>query len=223
DVPIAEVGREQRRPEQGGQDEDATHGGRALLGLVALRRVLADRLAAVLHDAQPLDQPGPDEEREHEGRDQGHERPEGQVAEDVEDDVVPAERDEEIVEHSSHRVSRAISASLTRSMRIPREPFTSTTSPGATRLSSSATVSSNVPMACVSATPAARASPPPAARARAPAVPAARPIPMKRSAPASAASRPAFRCAASVMSPSSSMSPSTITRRPLRARPAAAA
>src|SRR5262249_42489602 len=141
-----------------GQDEHATHGGCPLLGSVALRGVFADRLAAVLEQAQALDEPGTDEEREHERRDQRHERPEGQVTEDVEDDVVPAEGNEEIVEHSSPRVSRAISASLTRSMRMPRDPFTRTTSPGATRLRRSATVSSKAPKACVSATPASRAS-----------------------------------------------------------------
>ena len=61
--------------------------------------VLANRLAAVLRRAQPPHQPGADDQRDDEGRDERHEGPEGQVAEDVEQDVVAGQWDEEVVEH----------------------------------------------------------------------------------------------------------------------------
>src|SRR5207244_8131746 len=119
------------------QDDDPAHGRGALLGAMPLGRVLADRLAPVLQLSQAPDEPRADDQRDDERRDQGHERTEAQVAKDVEDDVVLRERDEEVIEHPSfsfQRARRATSASTTRSMRMPREPLTSTTSPGATPL-----------------------------------------------------------------------------------------
>ena len=57
DVAVGEVAPEQGGHEDPGQDQDAAHGGRARLGLVGLRALLADVLAD-LQAAQPLDHPG---------------------------------------------------------------------------------------------------------------------------------------------------------------------
>src|SRR5262249_35077839 len=143
------------------------HGRRAGLAAVALRRVLANGLLAVLESPQPPDHPRPQRERDDDRRDGRHRRPERDVPEDVERAPVLDERDEELVQHQpSSPPSRAARAATTRPMRMPREPFTHSASPGATRLRSRATVSSNVLVWWLSARPAARAASTAAAASR---------------------------------------------------------
>src|SRR2546430_17332790 len=72
---------------------------RSLFRAMPLRRVLADRLATVLELAELPDQRRADQERDHERRDESHERPERQVAGDVEEDVILGQRDEEMGEY----------------------------------------------------------------------------------------------------------------------------
>ena len=82
-------------------------------------------------DPEPADQPRPEREGDHDRRHRRHRRPERDVPEDVEPAPVLDERDEEVVEHQpSSPPKRPIRASTTCSMRMPREPFTSSASPG---------------------------------------------------------------------------------------------
>ncbi len=98
--------------EDGGEDDQPAHGGRPRLRPVPGRRILADRLAAVLHLAEALYQPGAQHEGDHDRRHRRHRRPERDVAEDVEGDVLLGERHEEEVEHQpSSPPRRARSAS----------------------------------------------------------------------------------------------------------------
>src|SRR5690606_36929716 len=115
-----------------------THGRRARLDAVALGPALAHHLADLLA-AQLTNEPRGEQEGEDHGRERRHDRPEGDVPQDVE----PAEPAvmifqgiKELVDHAPTPVARptvslpkgsprdSTSASTTRSVPIEREPFT---------------------------------------------------------------------------------------------------
>src|SRR6478609_3681689 len=103
-----------------------------------LRTFLADDLADLLA-AQLLDEPGRHEERDHHGRDRGHDRAERRVPQHVE----PREPRHLVAEWKQqlvHHVARPLAASsraTTFSARTPREALTSTTAGPVRRASSS--------------------------------------------------------------------------------------
>src|SRR5262245_2276223 len=204
DERVAEVGPEQGRRHDRGDDEDPAHRRRAALGLVRLRALLADLLAD-LEAAEAVDEPPAEEERDQHRGDDGHRRPEGDVAEDVEGDGPGVQLVEEVVEHQAAVPPRARSASTTCSRWIPREPLTTTRSPSRTRpgtrraaeVASSATWTSTPPR-----------------RADSAALRESGPTATSSATPAAAARSPAARWNPAAWAPSSSMSPMTSTRRP---------
>ena len=125
DVDVGEVRPQQRRHERRRQDQQPAHRRRAGLGAMRLRPFLPDHLPD-LEIAQPADQPRShdqaDDERRH-ARRRGAER---DVAGHVEDRDLRVEREEEVVQHQPNT---AVMRSTTRSVRVPRDPLTSTTSP----------------------------------------------------------------------------------------------
>src|SRR5699024_6331266 len=121
----------------------AAHGRRALLGeKVALRTVGADGLALALPDAQGGDDRRTEQEDEEQRRDRRRAGAEGDVAEDVE-----RLRLHQLAEKVKHQIpcsrrplsapsrfpsaKRCFSASTTGPRRLPFDPLTITTSPGA--------------------------------------------------------------------------------------------
>ena len=99
DVPVAQVGPQQRRHRHAGQDHEPAHGRRALLGQMRLRAVLADRLALALLEAQQIDDGRPEQEHEQQRRHDGAAGAEGDVAEDIQRPDLLAEAHQHI-EHS---------------------------------------------------------------------------------------------------------------------------
>src|SRR4029077_5851229 len=122
---VRQVRPEQRRDERRGEDQQAAHRRRSRLRAVRLRTFLPDHLAN-LEVAQLANHPRTKQEAERERRQAGRRGPEGDVARDVEDARVGAERIEEFEQHQAN--SSAIRSAI-RSVLVPREPLTSTTSP----------------------------------------------------------------------------------------------
>src|SRR3954467_7301607 len=93
-----------------------------------LRAVLADHLAD-LELAQPADHDRSDDQAERERGDAGAGGTERDVAKHVEHRDRRVQRVEQVVEHQSNSTLRR---STTRSVRMPRDPLTSTRSPART-------------------------------------------------------------------------------------------
>src|SRR5205814_2438703 len=194
---------DQHRPE----DQASAHRGRSDLLLVRFRRVLADVARALLQPAQRLDVAGTEEEADHQRYQPGHQHAEARVAQHVEEREAIRVLEEEVVEHQAPPA--LASASLMRSIFIPRDPFTSTTSSGRTRSCTSFTASAGSSVDSIdSAASPASSAPSPSALARFPKQ-------TRSERPAPAAKRPTSRCRSSSVWPSSSMSPSTAMARPL--------
>jgi hypothetical protein len=104
DRPHEAVG--QIRPQQGRhaerqEDEEAAHGRRARLGQhVGFRPVVADRLSRALLGLQPLNDARADDEADDQRRQHGAAAAEGQIAEQVEDDVVVGQGGEQVEQHA---------------------------------------------------------------------------------------------------------------------------
>src|SRR4029453_1978232 len=113
---------------------------------------------ADLEIAECADRPGAEHRADEERGQERHRRPERDVAEDVEGDVVLGESGQRRQHRAGPPPSRARSASTARSIRIPRAPLTSTRSPGPTRAATWAAASSGVRQAATSPQPAAAAS-----------------------------------------------------------------
>src|SRR5262249_20131174 len=131
---------------------------RARLLAVALGTFRADGLPD-LSRAEGADQPRAEHQAHEERGQECHRRPEGDVAEDVEEAVVLLEPGEE----RQHRVPPGLvraarSASRARSMRMPREPFTSTRSPGPSLAATCAAAASGASKLATSEHPASRAA-----------------------------------------------------------------
>src|SRR5581483_7214938 len=183
------------------------HGRRADLGEMGGRPVLADRLALALLQAQQVDDGGTEEEHEQQRRHDGAAGAEGDVAENVQRPDLVAEAHQRI-EHSLYPPglpgpNRATSAATSGAMRVPSEPFTITTSPAWTASimsgSSSAEVGAQPPCLVWGRSASSSCIIGPQASTR--------------STPAAEMASFSPRCRLSDASPSSSMSPSTATRR----------
>src|SRR2546427_2461758 len=161
----------------------------------------------------------PEEEPDHQGDQPRHQHAERRVPQDVEERDAVREGEQEVVEHHVPPVGFAFcpspaapvssaSASLTRSIFIPRDPLTSTTSSGRTRACTRRTASAgSVVYSMDSAASPASCAPSPSALARSPKQ-------TSSESPAPAANRPTSRCRSSSVWPSSSMSPRTAMARP---------
>ena len=158
------------------------------------------------------DHPRPDEQRDDERRDQRHERAERQVAEDVEEDVISGQRDEEVVEHRRRSFLGPARGGAPPARRRPA-PCACRASPSRARRRPAPAPSGGGPP-CPRRSCAWRGLGQ-AGRARRlhgqPRVPAHADHRRRRAA---ATGRPISRWASSAIAPSSSMSPSTTTRRP---------
>ena len=146
DIEVLQVRPQQGADQQPGQDHEPAHGrGAGLLDDVALDAFLADRLAAALFGAHPVDEARAHQADHHLGRDQGHDGAEGQVLGQVEERhivrhlAVMAGREVgvEQIEHQPRPpeaadAPRAARASATTDAFDPLDPLTITTSPAAT-------------------------------------------------------------------------------------------
>ena len=100
DVAVAEIGPQQGRDGEREEDENAAHGGRALLGEeVVLRPVEADRLALALLGFEPGDEVRAEEEADQQRRHHRAARAEGEVAEKIEGLEAVGERGQEMKQH----------------------------------------------------------------------------------------------------------------------------
>src|SRR5689334_5445192 len=168
-----------------------------------LRTFLSNDLAD-LKIAQPADQPRSHHQADHE---RGHARgrgPERDVAHHVEDGDLWVKREQEVIQHQPNT---SVRRSTTMSVRVPREPFTNTTSPDVicSAITGAASVLLSKCMTDVRGRPASIAASP-IARAGSP------PIVNSFASLLLAAARPHSRCNCSDRSPSSSISPSTAMR-----------
>src|SRR5207302_7268524 len=121
DIATGQIGPEERRHENREEDQDAPHGGCAALALVPAGAILADTLANAVA-LQRADHRRREDDDKHKGSERGVDEPEAEVAEDVEDRELRVKGIEQEVEHYAN-------SSITRSIRVPREPLSSTTSP----------------------------------------------------------------------------------------------
>jgi hypothetical protein len=86
DIGIGRIGPQQGRGHDAEQDHQPAHGGRTLLGhQMGLRPVAADRLALALLEPQVVDDPGSEQEDEHQRGDHGPAGAKRDVAKHVED------------------------------------------------------------------------------------------------------------------------------------------
>ena len=125
DVDVGEVRPQQRRHERRRQDQQPAHRRRARLRAVRRRTLLADDLAD-LELAQLADQPRAQQQADGQRREAGRSRAERDVPRDVEHGERRVQREEQVIQHQAHS---AFTRSATMSVRVPRDPFTSTTSP----------------------------------------------------------------------------------------------
>src|SRR5262249_33387467 len=204
DVDLSHVRQEQGRDGEREEDQYPAHGRRAALALVRGGTVLADRLPD-LQGRQPADHGRPEEQRQAERHEPGHQRAERDVLEDVERRPVGAKI---VQEHGEHHASPPPTRSRsTDSSAAPREAFRSTRSPARHSTFSRSAASP------WSAATVIRSAGMPAALAPRRTRPPRDPTTTRPSSPAAAAVRPSSSCAASVSSPSSRISPSTARRR----------
>ena len=126
DERVAEVGPEQRRHERRGQNQEAAHRRRAGLGPVRRRPFVTDHLPD-LELLQLADHPRTEDEPERERRHAGDGGAERDVSRHVQHGEPRRQRRQQVIEHQANS---AFSRATTRSVPMPREPFTSTRSPG---------------------------------------------------------------------------------------------
>src|SRR6185312_7617176 len=101
DIAVGEVRPEQRRDDEGEQDEEAAHGGRALLANeMTLWPVEADGLTLRLLRFEPGDDARPEEEADEQRGHQRAARAEGEIAEEIERSDLVGERNEEMKQHT---------------------------------------------------------------------------------------------------------------------------
>src|SRR3954463_6344361 len=212
DEPVGQIREEERGEKHRPEDEPAPHRRRALLLLVRLGSVLAHRGDAVLLGAHRLDVARPEKQADAERDEPRRQDPERGISQDIESRDPIGERVEQEVEHQCDPEDEDPAGergSLIRSICMPREPLTRTTSSGPTLERSSSIASSGVEVKrTVSVFIPLSMAPSPMARARWPKV-------TRSPSPAPAAKRPTSRCRSSSVGPSSSMSPSTAMARPL--------
>src|SRR5690606_26033103 len=208
DIQVAEVGPQQGADGDGGEDQRAAHGGGALLRQVRLGAVIAHRLAD-LAQLQGADHPGSEKQCHAQGGQHPEDAPQGQVLEHTETGVKLLQVLRKYQQHvglpSSLFCEPSTSAATTSSMPALREPFTSTRTLGSSSVFSAAASALRLSKLRPSAPNASAAS---ADRG---------PVAYRASRPRSRAYSPISRCACCSLSPSSPMSPSTSTRRPVRA------
>src|SRR5687767_5679492 len=207
DIWIAEIRPQQRRNEDRRQDQQPAHGRRSALGLVGGRAILAHDLAD-LEVTQPANQPRAEQKAQHQGGQARARRAERDVLEDTQLGERVLELRQQVEEHQA--CPSAMSASAMTSVRVPREPLTSTRSPAAASAVTGAAASSAVayrrtrsrgrPAAVAPVTSPSAAGPPTAT---------------SQSTPARAAARPHSSCSVIAWSPSSRISPITAMRRPV--------
>src|SRR5204863_2050693 len=116
------------RHERGGENQEPAHRRRARLRTVCGWPLVPDHLAD-LEIAQGANEPRTSQQADRERRQAGGRRPERDVPCDVEHRIARVKREKQVVEHQPRP---AFTASAMMSVRVPREPFTSTTSPGLT-------------------------------------------------------------------------------------------
>src|SRR5690606_21873350 len=197
---VREVAPEKRGEHDGDQDERSAHRRRAGLGEVRARAVVAHGLADLV-GRQLADHVRAEPDRDRERREAREDRPQRDVVEDVEDAGVLCQPLRELEEHQCPPWSAApVSAATTRSMRMKREPFTSTVRPS---------------MASTSDSRRSKCRPPGPNAATACAL--ASPSPRSELMPRAAAYAPTSRWKSLPCSPTSPMSPSTRTLGPSQA------
>ena len=128
DVAVGEIGEQQRGQNQGEEDQRAAHRRRAGLRQVALRPVGTNRLAD-LPRRQLANEPRPEQEGDDQRGECRDQSPKRDVAKDVEDGVRDVQRIEEMIEHHGELPAPS-SSRTTSSIFMPRDPLTSTVSPG---------------------------------------------------------------------------------------------
>src|SRR5438445_2307816 len=131
---VGEVSPEEGGEHHGNEDQEPPCRWRAFLGLVG-KRSLGSDLLPDLELPQPLDQARAQGKADQQRREGRQRRPERDVPENVQDLQVVVQRIEEVIEHQwipsgpAGWPAAARIASTTRSIRMPRDPFTRTTSP----------------------------------------------------------------------------------------------
>ena len=128
DVDVPQIGPEQRRHQRGGQNQQTSHRRRAGFRRVRRRAFVPDDLAD-LKLAQLANEPRAEQQADEQRREARRGGPEGDVLNDVQHRDLRVERKKKVVEHQTNS---ALRRSTTTSVRMPREPFTSTRSPGLT-------------------------------------------------------------------------------------------
>ncbi len=153
DEAVREVAPQQRRHGDRDQDQRAAHRRRAGLDEVRLRPVVAHRLAD-LHPRQPGDHLRPDEERDQERGHARQHRAQREVAEDVERaDVLRQELGQPEQHQCAPAAVSPASAATTRSIRMKREPLTSTVVPARARSRDAAPRSASTVAKCSAPAP----------------------------------------------------------------------
>ena len=127
DVGIEEVHPQQDRDRQRDQDQEAAHRRRAAFGKMALRPVLADRLALALRGAKPADELGSEQQPDKKRSGARGAGAEADVADEVED-AREAELLGDHVEHAIPFTTRSTSFASPTEL----DALTSTASPGRT-------------------------------------------------------------------------------------------
>src|SRR6185436_16752935 len=112
----------------GEQDQRAAHRRRARLGQMRLRSVVAHRLADLVR-GELADHVRPQDQRDRERGKTGEHRAQRDVVEDVEQTYFARQPLGEFEQHQWPPLSRPPSAATTRSMRMKREPLTSSVVP----------------------------------------------------------------------------------------------
>ena len=95
---VRQVGPQERRHDDGGEDQQTAHRRRPGLGAVCRRPLLADVLSD-LELPKPRDEPRAEDERQRERGQRRRRRSEGDVAKHVEERVLRVQRVEEVIEH----------------------------------------------------------------------------------------------------------------------------
>ena len=123
---VGQVRPQQRGHERRGEDEQPAHGRRPGFRAVGRRSFLPDHLADLKLVKRP-DHPWPERQTDRERRQTRRRGPERDVPRDVQHGELRVERVQQLVQHQANS---ALSRSVTASVPTPRDPFTSTRSPG---------------------------------------------------------------------------------------------
>src|SRR6185295_6492958 len=128
-VRVRDIGPQQRREDDGKDDQETSHRGGSGLGEVPARTIGPDMLAQP-HLLQLANEPWGHYECHEKGRHGGIDDPEALIAKDVEDRKMRVQRIEPEVQHGLCQLSSLVlSGAKTCSKRRRRDAFTSTTSP----------------------------------------------------------------------------------------------